>query len=73
MKEEKFLHELARDHTRPLLGYIEREEGYYPLYDSPPGSIVTQAFILCKRCSHTISGHGGPKYDAVCLECFKSG
>ena len=70
MKEEKFIQELAKDHTRVLLGYVEREEGYYPIYKSPPGSIVTQAFILCKYCNGAISGHGGPKYDAVCLTCF---
>lgn len=70
MKEEHFLQELARDHTRTLLGYVEREEGYYPIYKSKPGGIVTRAFILCKYCNAAISGHGGPKHDAVCIPCF---
>ncbi len=69
--EEKFLTELAKDHTRILLGYVEREEGYYPIYKTLPGSIVTQAFILCRYCHGAISSTGGPKYDAVCLTCFE--
>ncbi len=69
--EEKFLTELAKDHTRILLGYVEREEGYYPIYKTLPGSIVTQAFILCRYCHGAISSTGGPKYDAICLTCFE--
>lgn len=56
---------------RELIGYTEREEGYYPLYSAPKGSIVTQAFILCKYCNGTISPNMGPRYDAVCLSCYK--
>ena len=70
MKEEKFLQELSRDHSKILLGYVEREEGYYPIYKTPPGYITTQAFILCRYCHGAISSTGGPKYDAVCLTCF---
>ena len=32
---------------RKLIGYTEREEGFYPLYAHGKGYIVTQAFILC--------------------------
>jgi hypothetical protein len=71
MNEDKFIQELAKDHSRTLLGYVEREEGYYPIYQSAPGSIVTHAFILCKYCQGAISGSGGPKYDAVCIPCFE--
>lgn len=71
MNEEQFVNELSKDHSRRLLGYIERDEGYYPLYETPPGYITTCAFILCKYCNGAISGSGGPKYDAVCLECYK--
>ena len=56
---------------REHIGYTEREEGYYPLYSAPKGSIVTQAFILCKYCNGTISTNMGPRYDAVCLSCYK--
>ena len=52
------------------IGYIEREEGYYKLYSPPKGSIVTHAFILCKYCNGAIYHCMGPKYDAVCLDCF---
>jgi len=55
------------------IGYIEREEGFYKLYKSKPGYIVTQAFVLCKYCEAVISSTGGPKYDAVCLNCYDKG
>ena len=56
---------------RELIGYIEREEGFYKLYSPPKGSIVTQAFILCKYCNGAIYHCMGPKYDAVCLSCYE--
>lgn len=56
---------------RELIGYTEREEGFYPLYAPPKGSVVTQAFILCKYCNGAISPNMGPRYDAVCLTCYK--
>jgi len=72
-KHEKFVQALAKDHTRTLLCYVEREEGYYPIYKPPSDSIATHAFILCKRCNGAISSSGGPKPDAVCLLCFEKG
>jgi len=56
---------------RELIGYTEREEGFYPLYKSEPGRIVTQAFILCRYCHGAISPNMGPRYDAVCLTCYE--
>lgn len=56
---------------RELLGYTEREEGFYPLYATPKGYIVTQAFILCKYCRGAISPNMGPRFDAVCLTCYE--
>ena len=70
-KEERLLTELARDHSKKLLGYTEREEGFYPLYEPGRGFITTAAFIHCKYCKGAISGHGGPRYDAVCLTCYE--
>ena len=55
---------------RKQIGWIEREEGYYKLYQPPKGSLVTQAFILCKYCNGAIYHCMGPKYDAVCLTCY---
>ena len=57
---------------REHIGYIEREEGFYKLYTPTKGSIVTQAFILCKYCNGAIYHCMGPKYDAVCKPCFES-
>lgn len=55
---------------RKHLGYIEREEGFYKLYAPPKGSIVSQAFILCKYCNGIIYHCTGPKLDAVCFTCY---
>ena len=59
------------DDERELIGYTEREEGFYPLYAPPKGYVVTQAFILCKYCSGAIYPCMGPKYDAVCIPCYQ--
>ena len=56
---------------RTLLGYTEREEGFYPLYAAERGSIVTQAFILCRYCNSAISPNMGPRSDAVCIPCYE--
>ena len=56
---------------RQLIGYIEREEGFYHLHEPLKGSIVTQAFIICKYCRSAISPCMGPRYDAVCLTCYE--
>jgi len=56
---------------RKQIGYIEREEGYYALYAPAKGSIVTQAFILCKYCGSAIYHCAGPKSDAVCFKCYE--
>lgn len=54
-----------------VIGYTEREEGFYELYEIPKGYIVTAAFILCKYCRGAIASMGGPRYDAVCLTCYE--
>ena len=56
---------------RKLIGYTEREEGFYPLYERERGFIVSAAFILCKYCRGAIDSMGGPRYDAVCLSCYE--
>ena len=56
---------------RKIIGYTEREEGFYPMYESQRGYITTCAFILCKYCRGAIDSMGGPKYDAVCLTCYE--
>ena len=56
---------------REHIGYIDREEGFYKLYAPPKGSIVTHAFILCKYCDGAIYHCMGPKYDAVCFDCYE--
>jgi len=55
---------------RKLIGYTERDEGFYPMYAPLQGSIVTQAFILCRYCQGAISPNMGPRSDAVCLTCY---
>ena len=54
-----------------LIGYTESFAGFLPLYSPPKGSIVTQAFILCTYCRGSIYHCMGPRYDAVCLDCYE--
>jgi hypothetical protein len=56
---------------RKLIGYTERDEGFYPMYEPPRGVIVTHAFILCKYCNGAVYHCMGPRYDAVCLTCYE--
>jgi len=56
---------------RKLIGYTEREEGFYPMYSPPQGSIVTHAFILCKYCNGAVYHCMGPRYDVLCLSCYE--
>lgn len=58
-----------------LVGYIEREEGYYKLYaphkeSSISGNIVSVP-IFCKYCDNLICHRASqmPVYDVLCLEC----
>ena len=53
-----------------LIGYMEHEAGFEPLYAPPRGSIVTQAFIHCRYCHCAIYHCMGPRSDAVCLICY---
>lgn len=56
---------------RKQIGWCEREEGFYPMYEAERGFITTAAFILCRYCRGAIASMGGPKYDAVCLTCYE--
>ncbi len=56
---------------REHIGYIEREEGFYRLYAPPKDSIATQAFVLCKYCDSAVYHSSGPKWDAVCFNCYE--
>lgn len=56
---------------RTLIGYTEREEGFYPMYEAQRGFVTTAAFILCKYCRGAIASSGGPRYDAVCIPCYQ--
>lgn len=56
---------------KTLIGYAERDEGFYPLYTPGEGYIVTHAFILCKYCNGLVYHCMGPRYDAVCVACYE--
>jgi hypothetical protein len=51
---------------RKVIGYTLE-----PIYETPRGYVVTQAFILCTSCGGAISGTGGPRYNSVCLKCIE--
>jgi hypothetical protein len=61
----------STEEPKTLIGYCEREEGWYPMYAPRPGAIVTQAFILCKYCNGAVYHCMGPRSDAVCLSCYQ--
>jgi hypothetical protein len=58
--------------SEKILGYYfdYEQDKWYPIYKTPPGYIVTQAFILCGECRSAISSTGGPKHGSVCLTCW---
>ena len=51
-----------------VLGY--KADGT-PIYETPKGVFVTQAFIFCAACNITIKPTGGPCPGALCVNCFK--
>ena len=51
---------------RKVIGYTLE-----PIYETPRGYVVTQAFILCTSCGSAISGTGGPRYNCVCMKCIE--
>ena len=50
---------------RKVIGYTLE-----PIYETQPGYITTQAFILCSSCGGAVSSNGGPRYNALCLKCI---
>jgi len=50
---------------REVIGYTLE-----PIYKTPKGFVVTQAFILCSSCGSAISPTGGPRYNSLCLKCL---
>ena len=54
-----------------ILGYTKQEDGSWKPIIQPPGGLYTQAFILCAVCGSPISGHGGPRYNSVCVPCYE--
>lgn len=56
-----------------ILGYSQKEDGsWVPIEEAKRGYIYTQAFILCKKCRAAIRSVGGPRYNSLCLECYKN-
>lgn len=43
--------------------------GFVPVREPQPGTIVTQAFIVCAWCGKTISTVGGPHRETLCSDC----
>jgi hypothetical protein len=58
--------------TNCILGYQFNydKDRWTPIYETPKGSIVTQAFILCEECRSAISSCGGPRYGSICISCW---
>jgi hypothetical protein len=54
-----------------VLGYVKTEYGYSPITESD-GRFLTRAFIFCCKCKSSISSHGGPSEDALCIPCYQN-
>ena len=53
------------DETKPKpIGYT-----LTPLYPTPRGHVVTQAFIMCCSCGTAIASSGGPRSNVICTKC----
>jgi len=52
------------------IGYTNGNK-HWPVYAPKPGTLTTQAFIICSQCLKGISGVGGPQLATWCLECTK--
>lgn len=50
--------------------YVNRSYIFSPIYETPPGYIVTQAVMMCRDCRSIIkyTGGGGNRY--VCTKCY---
>lgn len=56
-----------------VIGYTVTEDGsYISLHEPERGTIVTHAFILCGECNESVYHCMGPKYNAICLDCFRA-
>lgn len=55
-----------------ILGYRRDERGSLTPIRQPKGYIYTAAFIHCSECGTIISGMGGPKFNAICLNCYET-
>lgn len=51
-----------------VLGYDKEGKEISPV---KPGRVTTSCCVSCIVCGHMISGSGGPKHGAQCVECFK--
>jgi hypothetical protein len=55
-----------------VIGYTIHESGTYMSLHAPQKeSIVTHSFLLCKKCNSVIYHCMGPRYDVICLNCFR--
>lgn len=61
---------MCNEDNRKIIGYRELNGQYEPIFEPRIGSIVTQAFILCKECGGSVYHCMGPKFNSICLSCF---
>lgn len=55
-----------------ILGWERLDSGNWrPIEELKEGYIYSAAFVCCNECGAAISGMGGPKSYALCIECFK--
>lgn len=52
--------------TEEILGYDAEDK---PIHPPKRGYVYTAACIICRKCGHLISGHGGPRHGSICKPC----
>jgi hypothetical protein len=54
-----------------IIGWERLDSGNWrPIEELKEGYIYSAAFICCSQCNRAISGMGGPRSYALCIECF---
>ncbi len=54
-----------------IIGWERTQSGNWrPIEELKEGYIYSAAFIHCNECRAVISGMGGPRSYALCIDCF---
>ena len=63
---------VASDDNQPEYDWHSRSYVFKPITETPRGSIVTSAVMLCQDCNKIIKSMGGPGSRCYCLKCYEA-